>query len=127
MTRLSSRSLYWAPRILSIAFIVFLSLFSLDVFGEHLGFWKTLLALAMHLIPCFVLLVALVLAWRWEWIGAVLYALAGLLYVLWVLTRRIPASLQVNWIAIIALPAFVVALLFLLNWIQHRELHAPNA
>ncbi len=127
MTRLSSRSLYWAPRILSIAFIVFLSLFSLDVFGEHLGFWKTLLALAMHLIPCFVLLVALVLAWRWEWIGAVLYALAGLLYVLWVLTRRIPPSIQVNWIAFIALPAFVVALLFLLNWIKHRELHAPRA
>jgi hypothetical protein len=33
--------------ILCILFAVFLSLFALDVFDEHLGFWKTLLALAV--------------------------------------------------------------------------------
>ena len=73
MTQISRRALFWTPRGLSIVFIAFLSLFSMDVFSEHLGFWQTALALAMHLIPSFVLIAALILAWRWEWIGAALY------------------------------------------------------
>ena len=56
--------LYWAPRALSIAFILFLSLFALDVFSEGYGFWQTLLALAIHLIPSMVLTVGVLLAWR---------------------------------------------------------------
>ena len=43
--------LYWAPRILSIIFAGFISLFALDVFNEGHSFWETLLALAVHLIP----------------------------------------------------------------------------
>jgi len=48
MTKASKRVLYWTPRTLSIAFIAFLSLFALDVFGPGQGFWKTLLALTMQ-------------------------------------------------------------------------------
>ncbi len=62
MTRFSGRALFWAPRALSIAFIAFLSLFALDVFGAGYGFWRTLLGLAIHLIPSFVLIGVLVLA-----------------------------------------------------------------
>ena len=64
MTELSRRTLFWAPRVLSVALIVFLSLFALDVFGEVQGFWNTVLALAIHLIPTLVLSVVLILAWR---------------------------------------------------------------
>ena len=66
MTQFSRRTLFWTPRALSILFIAFLSMFALDVFGEGLSFWQTLLALTMHLIPSFILIAALVLAWRWE-------------------------------------------------------------
>src|ERR1017187_5010202 len=62
MTSLYRRTLFWAPRVLSIAYIAFLSMFALDVFGEEHGFWRILLALTMHLIPTFVLIVALLLA-----------------------------------------------------------------
>ena len=123
MTKLSKRALFWAPRALSIAYIVFLSLFALDVFGEHHGFWGTLLALTMHLISTFVLIAGLILAWRWEWIGAALYAAAGMLYVTMVLPRSLPPATKLNWILTIAGPAFLVAALFLANWLKHRELH----
>jgi hypothetical protein len=122
MTEFSRRALFWAPRALSIAFIAFLSLFALDVFGEGQSFWKTLLALTMHLIPTFVLIVVLVLAWRWEWIGAALYAAAGTLYVIWALRRPIPSAVKLNWILTIAGPAFVIAGLFLANWLKRGEL-----
>ena len=126
MTQLSRRALFWTPRALSIVFIAFLSLFALDVFDEHLGLWRTVLALTMHLIPSFVLIAALVLAWRWEWIGAALYAAAGLLYVGWVvsMSRPVPPAMRLIWILTIAGPAFVIAGLFLANWLRRGDIRA---
>jgi hypothetical protein len=126
MTQLSKRALFWTPRALSILFIAFLSLFALDVFDGHLGFWQTALALTMHLIPSFVLIAALVLAWRWEWIGAALYAAAGLLYVWWVvsMSRPVPPAMRLIWILTIAGPAFAIAGLFLANWLKRGDLRA---
>jgi len=79
MNNFSKRALFWTPRALSIAFIAFLSIFALDVFDGHHGFWQSALAFIIHQIPVFVLIAALVLAWQWEWIGAALYGVAGLL------------------------------------------------
>jgi hypothetical protein len=122
MSEFSRRAFFWAPRAMSIVFIAFLSLFALDVFGEGYGFWKTLLALTMHLIPTFVLIAVLVLAWRWEWIGATLYAAAGVLYVLWVLPHHIPPAMKLLWVLTIAGPAFLIGALFLANWMKRGEI-----
>jgi len=74
MTIVSRRWLFWAPRVICMAFAIFLSMFALDVFGEGHGFWKTLLALLIHLVPVYIVLAVLAMAWRWEWIGAVGFA-----------------------------------------------------
>ena len=124
MTQLSKRALFWTPRALSIAYIVFLSLFALDVFSEGNGFRTTILALIIHLIPALVLLAGLILAWRWEWIGAALYAAAGLVYVITVLPQRISPAMKLNWILVIAGPAFLVAAMFLASWLRRGELHS---
>ncbi|MGA2113644.1 MAG: hypothetical protein ABSH56_02700 [Bryobacteraceae bacterium] len=125
MSNISTRTLFWAPRLLSILFIAFIGMFALDVFGENLGFWKTLLALTIHLVPSLVLIGALAVAWRWEWIGAVIYTAAGTLYVVMLLPRRLPPpSIKLLWIAMIALPAFVIGALFLVNWLKHDQLRA---
>lgn len=125
MSSFSKCTLFWAPRALSILFIAFLSMFALDVFADNLGFWRTLLALTIHLLPSLVLIAALAAAWRWEWIGAVVYAAAGTLYVMTVLPRRLPAPwVKLQWIAAIGLPAFVIGALFLVNWLKHDQLRA---
>jgi hypothetical protein len=129
MSDLSKRVLYWAPRVLSIVFVAFLSLFAMDVFEEHLGFWRTAQALVLHLVPSLALIVVLILAWRWEWIGAALYTLAGLLYVSWVvsMSRPVPPLVRLVWAITIAGPAFLIAGLFLANWLKRSELrtHQP--
>jgi len=68
--------LFRMPRILCILFILFLAVIALDVFEEGRGFWGTVLALIMHLIPNFVLTLILILSWKREWIGGILF-LAG--------------------------------------------------
>ncbi len=122
----SKRVLFWAPRALSLAYIAFLSLFALDVFGEGFGFWKTLLALVIHLAPSFVLLGILALAWRREWLGALLFTTVGLGFGLMALSRHLPAITKLIWILTIPGPALVVAALFLAGWLQREKAHAAR-
>jgi hypothetical protein len=109
--------LYWAPRALGVAFILFISLFALDVFGTGRGFWATALALLMHLIPVFFAAIVLALSWRWEWVGAFLFTVLGVLYVVWAWGRF-------NWAAytFISGPLFLLGALFLLNWVYRAEI-----
>jgi len=69
MNASARRVLFWTPRILCILFAVFLSVFSLDVFSEGYGFWQTIGALLLHLVPTFIVVFALLIGWRWEWVG----------------------------------------------------------
>ncbi len=125
MTTTADKVLYWLPRVLSIAFIAFLSLFAFDVFEGDQGLGRTLLALTVHLVPVFVLIVVLVLAWHWEWIGALLFAAAGAAYVLMLIGRTSPPlPMRVVWGLTIAGPAFVVAALFLAGWLRRAHPHA---
>ena len=119
MSAPGKRIVFWLPRMLGIAFAIFISLFALDVFSERLGFWNTALALIMHLIPTALVVVALVLAWKWEWIGAVLFGGLGLFYAL--TTREHP-----DWILLISGPLFLIALLFLLNWLKRAEVRTGH-
>lgn len=108
--------LYWSPRALCIAFAVFLSLFALDVFSEGQGFWETLTALFMHLIPTMLILCVLALSWRREWLGGIVFVALGLLYAveMWPKPHR-----QLSALLLIAGPLFLTGLLFFLNW-HHR-------
>ncbi|MDO9546365.1 MAG: hypothetical protein Q7J07_06410, partial [Pelolinea sp.] len=81
MSKNMKRILFWTPRGLSILFAAFLSLFALDVFGGEYGFWESILALLIHLVPVYMVVIALVIAWRWEWVGAVLFIALAVLYV----------------------------------------------
>jgi lysylphosphatidylglycerol synthetase-like protein (DUF2156 family) len=115
MTAYLRKALFWTPRALCIAFAIFLSLFALDVFNEGYGIWKTLAALMIHLLPTFIVLAVLALAWRWEWIGAVVFVAAGALYAK-------GAWRHPSWILTISGPLFVIAALFLVNWLKRAEL-----
>ena len=120
MTNSIRRALFWAPRVLSLAFILFISLFALDVFDEGRGVRQTAVALVMHLIPSFVLMVMLVLAWRWEWVGVVVpLGLAGL-FLWWNYTVR---HNVLTAVLIISGPLLLMAALFLIGWLKRAELH----
>lgn len=119
MSRPAKRVLFWAPRVLCILFALFLGLFALDVFGEGYGPWETILAFVIHLVPTWLVLGALALSWRWEWIGGVLYAVLGVGYI-------VMAWGKFDWTtyAIISGPLFLVAALFWVNWALRKELRA---
>lgn len=120
MSRNQARFLFWSPRILGIGFVVFASLFALDVFGEGLGLWQTAQALLIYLIPTAALAAVLAVAWRWEWVGAVSFATFAVLYAIKVLPQHS------SWAASIALPLLAIAGLFLANWLERVELRSTR-
>ena len=109
------RFLHWTPRILSILYALFISVFALDVFGEGNGFWGTALALVIHLIPTFLLVAILLLSWRREWIGGIVYLVLAFAYVVFT-WGRFPWPTY----AVIAGPLMVTSGFFLFDWF-HRE------
>lgn len=121
MTTQTKQLLLWAPRVLGILFALFLSLFALDVFGIGYSFWETVVALFMHLLPVFALLITIALAWRWEWVGALLFGGFSVWYV-----ATTWGEFPVSTYLIIAAPAFVIALLYAIDWFYRAELHTTQ-
>lgn len=106
---------FWLPRVLGILFTGFVSLFALDIFGEGYSFWETLLGLLIHLVPSIVLALALVLSWRWEWMGT----LGFMSFTAWYLI--VMRSIDVIGALLLALLPALIGLLFLVSWILHRR------
>ena len=107
--------IYWLPRILSIAFVLFISIFALDVFEEYSG-WQALLGFLIHLLPSFILLMVALIAWKHDLVGAVAFLGFAVLYIFTVGFDR-PWS----WYAVISGPAVVVGVLFLLRAGSKKE------
>jgi len=99
----------WVPRVLGLSFAAFLALFALDVFDEGLGIGGTIVALAMHLIPTWLVLAAVAVAWKHEVAGAAAFFLLGAAYVAMAGSR-----FPVSTILLIAGPPVVIGVLFIL-------------
>lgn len=112
----TKRVFFWTPRVLGILFAIFLSMFALDVFAEGHGFWQTTGALLLHLVPTFIVVIALVIAWRWELVGAILFGGLAVFYVVWTL-GRLPLATYLSISGLLAL----VGVLFLFNWIYRAR------
>lgn len=110
------KTLFWAPRIAGILFVLFISLFALDVFDMGLGFGDTLIALFMHLIPSFILAAAIFLAWKWEWVGAVLFIGWAVWYIAFMTGFPWIAYLLISGIPML------VGLLFLAGWVWKNQI-----
>ena len=105
-----SKYLYWAPRVLAILFIAFLSIFALDVFGEGYGFLELLIALFMHLIPALILVGVLWVAWRREKVGGIIFVIIGFLFTIFFRTYS-----NLIGFLLISFPVFLIGFLFWIN------------
>jgi hypothetical protein len=113
--------IYWTPRILAILFICFLAMLSLDVFEEGMSAGEITQGLLMHNIPVFILIAVLIVSWKYEIVGGIIFILAGLLYMgmtVFATTRSggLPWYIALSWIVQISGPAFIAGILFFINW-----------
>ena len=124
MTKRVQKLVFWAPRILSILFILFLALMSLDVFSPGLSFQQIVVGLFIHNIPVFILLAILLISWKYEIVGGIAFILAGILYVALMIRNMFQyqfGAYMLSYSLIIAGPAFLIGILFIINWINKNK------
>jgi len=111
--------LHWTPRIISILAIIFISLFALDSCSPDLTIWQQIGAFLIHLIPSFVLIALLIVAWKWEFIGGIIYTLIGLGFspIIFLHNYKMNQSVwhSLTTILIITIPFVIVGILFIVS------------
>lgn len=122
--------IHWSARIISIAAIVFVSLFALDSFATELSLKEQLVGFAIHMIPSFVLLAILIVAWKWELAGGIIYVLIGLVLspLLFVYNYRVNHSVGISLsiILLITFPFLLAGVLFIMSHIKMNRFPESN-
>jgi hypothetical protein len=75
--------LRWSPRIIMILAILFMMMFSFDVFEGESTFGEKMVGFLMHNIPVLILTAILILAWKLELWGGLLIIIASLALMIW--------------------------------------------
>lgn len=117
--------LRWTPRVLCIIAILFISMFAFDSFSHERTFFQNLGSLLMHLLPSFILVAFLVVAWHWELTGGILIALVGLAATPFIYNLNFQRTQSVNtslWVIVmINLPFIIIGILFIISHFINRR------
>ncbi len=113
-------TLTWIARILMIGFILFLTMFSLDVFEIEATLLEQLGGFVMHSIPSLVLVAVLLVSWRNPLLGGILTLASAA-----ALTLRFRIQ-GITELATLVLPLVVVGILFIAAYLVSRK-QAPGS
>jgi hypothetical protein len=120
----TNKLIFWTPRILVILFAIFLAIFSLDIFDNCNGFFDCALGLFMHNIPSFILLAILLISWKHELVGAIIFGLIGLAGIIGIIIAMltIPEGSRFNPIFIIVgVVCTLIGILFYFGYKQKNK------
>jgi len=121
----SIKIFHWLPRIICMLAILFVSLFAADAFAPGLTIWQQLGGFTIHLIPSFILLAFLVVAWKWEYIGGIIFIIIGLGLSLFVFIHNYKMNDSI-WISLsiilsITIPFVIVGVLFIVSHFMKKK------
>lgn len=113
---MKEKALYWIPRILTIFAIIFMLMFSLDSFGGDASISKKLMGFFIHNIPALLLVVILIIAWKQELIGGILFIVSFVVAAIYFRSfTGNPGSL------IVILPFLITGALFILHHMLYEK------
>ncbi|MCU0105158.1 hypothetical protein N7603_05760 [Acholeplasma vituli] len=108
------RTMKWIPRIVTLLLIIFICLFSFDVFTGNDPWYKMILGFIIHCLPVMFLLLVWFISIYKPWVGATIYSVFGLLFFLWMAIEQSPQSYAKA--LYFGIPFVVVSILYLLDY-----------
>jgi hypothetical protein len=114
------RVMRWAPRAAAIVIILFITLFSLDVFEMDLSPLQLLGAFIIHSLPSIFMIVLLVFAWKRSLVGFIAYLAAGLFFLRFVIFGGGLANFL-----LFSGPLLLVSALFYADWRWSKPKSSP--
>jgi len=104
--------LYWVPRILAILLIITMAMISMDSVSYEPTLGQKINNFFMNNIWTSIpLLIILIISWKYELVGGIGFLLAGLFFI---------KSFGVLAF-VVAIPAFLIGILFIINWLKKRK------
>jgi hypothetical protein len=112
--------LYWLPRVLCIAAILFVSIFALDAFSTKQTIWQNIGDFTIHLVPSFILLLILIIAWKYELTGGIIFTVTGIFMTPFIYNHNrsinhFSIAESINVVLLITFPFIVIGVLFILS------------
>lgn len=127
----SERVFHWLPRVICIIAILFISMFAIDSFAPGYTIWQQLGAFFIHLIPTFILTALLIVAWKWEYIGGIIFMIIGLGFSPSIFIhnyyRTNSVSIGISNMIMITFPFILVGILFVVShFLKKKNLKATH-
>lgn len=121
----AGKILHWLPRVLCIMAILFISMFALDAFGSGRTIWQQIVDFIMHMIPSFILLILLIIAWKWELVGGIIFTVIGIglspVVFFHNYNMNNSVSMSLGIISMITIPFAIVGILFIISHYRKRK------
>lgn len=92
---LLERVILWLPRVMAIAFAVYLALFATSVFLEGGSFAETTNAFVSHLLPAFCVVLLVIIGWRRDGLAAIGFAILAIAFFIALKAWSNPAALMI--------------------------------
>ncbi|MDD2215266.1 MAG: hypothetical protein PHE41_01640 [Eubacteriales bacterium] len=107
----------WIPRILAIIFILFITLFSLDVFSMEGSIFLKIGAFLIHSIPSLVLAIILIISWKRPRLGGFIFIIIGIAFTIFFKTYY-----RLDIFLLISFPPMLVGILFFIaDFLQRKR------
>ena len=114
--------LKWGARIIGMLAILFMLIFSFECFEGDYNLKEMLTCFIMHNIPVFILILLLIIAWRWELAGGLLYVAAAI-----AMTIYFDGFGRNSGVLAITAPFLLAGLLFILDDVRQKRLSDKNS
>lgn len=125
----NNKGFSWIPRILTILIILFIGLLSTDSFNPEFSAWQQLSGFLIHISPALIILLILILAWKRELIGGILFIILSLVtspFIYSMNYERTQSMLQaIGVLLIISLPILIAGVLFIISYTKKESPPTP--
>ena len=123
--KVSLKLVHWTPRIICILAILFVSIFAFDAFNSEKTIWQQIGDFLIHLIPSFVLTILLIIAWKREFIGGIIFILIGLVFSPFIFVHNYNMNQSV-WMSLmiilmITMPFVIAGILFIVSYKMRKK------
>ena len=123
--KVSVKIVHWLPRIFCILAILLVSMFALDSFTSNFSVWQQIKEFLVHLIPTYVLIFFLIIAWKWELVGGMLFLVFAIGLIPFIYAHNYAmnhsALMSLSIILLINFPFIITGVLFVFSYFLKRK------
>lgn len=120
-----TKILHYLPRILCITAILFTGIFALDAFEAGKSLSEQITVFFIQLIPSFILLVLLIIAWKYELTGGIIFCILALVFTPVIFNKNYDMNnsfwLSIGIVSSITIPFLIVGILFISSYFQKKK------